>query len=127
MALIISTSAFTFNAYLISRNFKKEFIANYKARESYQEFQKFLHNLPEGVSIIDDSTSQFKFINLKLKQSLNIDSFVKTKNKVAKLEKMKEEVEEGFNKILENIAKDKDEESSQVFMSNYLNKFSVHK
>ena len=127
MSLIFTVVAFTFNTYLISRNFKKEFIANYKARESYLEFQKFLQNLPEGVSIIDDSTSQFKFINLKLKESLHIDSFIKTKQKIMKLEEMKREAEEGFKEILENIDKTNHEENSQKFMKDYLNNFSVLK
>jgi len=70
-----------FNAYLVSRTFRREFLANYKAKESSKDFKKFLHNLPEGVSIIDDWTYQFKFINMKLKQTFDVNSFAKTSYK----------------------------------------------
>lgn len=64
-----------FGSYLFSRTLKNEFLANYKHKKSSMGFKKFLHSLPEGVTIIDDNLDKFNFINSKLKQTVNLDLY----------------------------------------------------
>jgi signal transduction histidine kinase len=58
-------------SFLFGRTMKKEFLAFYKNTKSSKEFREFLHTLPEGVTIVDNITSEFKFVNSKFQQNLN--------------------------------------------------------
>ena len=97
---------FAFNAFLISRTFKKEFMAKYKANKSSKEFRKFLDSLPEGVSIIDEEASQFKFINQKLKQTFDIKSFFKPSENSDILDEIKQTIDEEFDELLDKLSTD---------------------
>ena len=103
IGLSITILAYAFNAFLISRTLKKEFLSIFKAKESSNDFKKFLHNLPEGISIIDDSTQTFKFFNVKLKETLDMKSYLKSHENIQKLEKYNKDVNEEYLRMMDSL------------------------
>ncbi|CAI2378530.1 unnamed protein product [Moneuplotes crassus] len=83
-------------AYLNSRTLQREFCANHKAEESSKDFKQFLKSLPEGVCIIDDDDSQFKFYNLKLRQTLDTSLFCGPDSNIRALEAIKAQINREF-------------------------------
>ena len=73
----------------MSKTFKEEFLANYNARESSKEFRKLLQNIPEGVVLFDENTSNINFVNFEMKNTLDVYSYVKTQEKIQELEDLK--------------------------------------
>lgn len=118
--------AFTFNAILVSKTFKREFLSTHQARGLSAELQKILHGLPEGVMIMDQAGDNLKFINSKLKKSFNIFSFHDMKHKIDHLQNLKKAMDEEFDSVYQKVIMDPFKSSnSEDFTSNVLNKFKV--
>ena len=117
---------YSFTIYLISRTFKEEFLARHKAQESSKSFKNFLQNLPEGVSIVDDSTSKLQFINMKMKETFNLNSYVKAQRKIMEFDDKKQEIDEEFDMIMDKIAQDSlIQQESEEFFHKITQHFSI--
>ena len=126
IGLISTIMAYSINAYLISKTMKKSFLATYEAKESSEDFKKFLHNLPEGISIIDDSTSDFKFFNEKLKNTFDIKTFVKNQGDILKLEQLNNRVNQEYDQLDDKLAQEFEYcEDTQKLMKDLMMNFSV--
>mmetsp|Transcript_2407 Transcript_2407/g.2082 ORF Transcript_2407/g.2082 Transcript_2407/m.2082 type:complete len:174 (+) Transcript_2407:444-965(+) len=119
---------YAFNGYCISRMFQKEFLAKYKAKESSTEFKRFLNSLPEGVSIINDIKTQFRFINSRLKRILDVSSFLKANDKTENILLLKNEIDKEFDIAFAKMAATSLSVSdSQRFINKVLARFRVDK
>mmetsp|Transcript_9473 Transcript_9473/g.10710 ORF Transcript_9473/g.10710 Transcript_9473/m.10710 type:complete len:158 (+) Transcript_9473:144-617(+) len=124
MAFAVIT--FAFNGYYINRIFRNEFYAKYKAAEISKEFQKFLNCLPEGISIMNNSSNQFKFINKRLKSIFDVRSFYKTSETIENIENLQHQIDTEFNEAIKKIsAKPLSSKESQKFMDQIMNNFTV--
>jgi signal transduction histidine kinase len=63
-----------------------------------------LHILPEGVTIVDDKTTEFKFVNFKFKTTLNINSYQEADNDSVLIDSMQEKINEEFNEIIKRFS-----------------------
>lgn len=73
IACIEATTFHSMSAYMLNRTLRHEFMAKYKNIRSSTNFKKFLHTLPEGVVIIENETTNVKFVNSKFKNYTNDD------------------------------------------------------
>mmetsp|Transcript_2419 Transcript_2419/g.2092 ORF Transcript_2419/g.2092 Transcript_2419/m.2092 type:complete len:132 (+) Transcript_2419:410-805(+) len=89
--------SYAFHGYCVSKMFKKEFLALYKADESSKAFKHFLNNLPEGVSIINDSTSELKFMNTTLKKVFSLKTYTNNIENIAELNRIQEDIDREFD------------------------------
>ncbi|CAI2386510.1 unnamed protein product [Moneuplotes crassus] len=98
-SLGFAVAIFAFNAFLISRSFKQEFLSTFQAKQASSQLKKILEELPEGVIIMNEQGDDLKFINKKLKQTFDVSSFYQNQDGSKDIAKIKESVEE----ILEEI------------------------
>jgi signal transduction histidine kinase len=63
-----------------------------------------LHTLPEGVTIVDDKTTEFKFVNFKFKTTLNINSYQEADNDSVLIDSMQEKINEEFNEMIKRFS-----------------------
>ncbi|CAI2386253.1 unnamed protein product [Moneuplotes crassus] len=125
-ALCLTVAIFGFNAFLISRNFKQEFLATHKAKQASCQLKKILEGLPEGVTIMNEKGDDLKFINKKIKQTFDISSFIDIQRDNGDLVKVKQEIDETLKKIYKrSAADDLIQEDSQMFTGSILNNFMV--
>ncbi|CAI2386078.1 unnamed protein product [Moneuplotes crassus] len=97
--IIFSLTVFGFNAFLISRMFKQEFISTHQAKQASSQLKRVLQGLPEGVVIMDQTGEDLKLINKKLKQTFDISSFYQSSKEILKLQEIKNMVDESFDAI----------------------------
>ncbi|CAI2386732.1 unnamed protein product [Moneuplotes crassus] len=71
---ICSLAFFIVGAYSYSNTLKHEFIASYKQRKTLEGQKAMLDCVPEGVVIINNN-KEFKYLNPKIKETLDIGSF----------------------------------------------------
>jgi hypothetical protein len=107
----------------------RKFIANYKYKQSSKGFKRVLHILPEGITIIDDATSEFKFINPKLKQTFDIRSYVHTMDNVEQLDVIQEKINSEFDGVIAQISNNNSfhDTTSFSFIREHLSQFTVCK
>jgi hypothetical protein len=107
----------------------RKFIANYKYKQSSKGFKKVLHILPEGITIIDDATSEFKFINPKLKQTFDVRSYVHTMENVEQLDVIQDKINSEFDDVLAQISNNNSfhDTTSFNFIQEHLSQFTVCK
>ena len=119
---------YALGSYLNSKTLIREIWANHQAKESSKEFKGFLESLPEGVSIIDDDNSDFKFINLKFKEAFNIELFCEAQSNLRNLDRLKAKIDEEFNQIMSSSPESNHKDSSsKKLLKQFLNKFDVVK
>jgi K+-sensing histidine kinase KdpD len=128
IAIIESIFFNAFGSFLFSRTLKKEFLANRQNTKSSKEFRDFLHTLPEGVTIVDDETSEFKFVNFKFRQTLNIKNFKQSNENSIIFDRLHEKIDTEFEKMarkfsISNSSSNQIEDESN--MENVLNCFKV--
>lgn len=75
-----------------------------KVNKSSKEFKEFLHILPEGVTIVDDNTTEFKFVNFKFKTTLNVNSYQEANNDSILIDDMQEKISEEFNEMIKKFS-----------------------
>lgn len=126
IGISISILSFAFNAYLVSNNLKKEFLSIFKAEESSHDFKKFLHNLPEWISIIDDSTQTFKFFNIRLKETLDMKLYLKLNEHNEIIDKINQKVNSEYEKMKDSLGNEIiGTEDWLNHINNLMEKFSV--
>jgi len=81
--------------------------------------------LPEGIFIIDDSDSQFKFINNKIKEVFNVTSFLDAQGNIQKLMEIDDEVQQYFEKAISEFSRNSLKKDSEGFLKCYFSKFNV--
>ncbi|CAI2386496.1 unnamed protein product [Moneuplotes crassus] len=125
-ALCCACAIFGFNAFLISRNFKQEFLSTHRAKQASFQLKKILEGLPEGVTIMNEQGDDLKFINKKLKQTFDISSFLDIQRENEDLVKVKQEIDETIKRIYKrSAADDLIQEDSQIFIDSILSNFVV--
>ena len=100
VAFLETVFFYSFGNYLFSRSSKLEFLAGYKNKKSSQSFRKFLHTLPEGIVIIDDTTSSFKFVNSKFKNTLAINDYIAAEENLHQINQMQQEINSEFDALI---------------------------
>ncbi|CAI2386311.1 unnamed protein product [Moneuplotes crassus] len=126
LALIFSCTAFCFNAFLISRNYKQEFLSSHKAKQASSQLKKILKGLPEGVVIMDEQGGQLKLINKKLKQTFNLSLFYKSQKESIELSRVQDEINESFDKIYsKKNAGGTDLKDNKKYLENIFNHFII--
>jgi signal transduction histidine kinase len=117
-----------FASFLSGRTLKKEFLANYKNKKSSKEFREFLDTLPEGVTIVDDQTSEFKFVNSKFKETLNMHAYQEAGNDSLLLQNMQQQINEEFDQLMKKFKeKDGERESTANKFKKILKPFKVRR
>jgi signal transduction histidine kinase len=126
---IIETIFFhAFGSFLFSRTLKMEFLANYKNKKSSKEFREFLDTLPEGVTIVDDQTSEFKFVNSKFKETLNMHAYQEAGNDSLLLQNMQQQINEEFDQLMKKFKeKEGERESTANEFKKILKPFKVRR
>lgn len=78
----------------------REFLANYKQSKTSKGFHKFLHSLPEGVSIIDDKTSKIKFLNNTIKQTFDSNLYYESSTSIPELQEFQHRLNDKFDSMM---------------------------
>ena len=126
MKISLTILIFAMGSYLQEKMLRKDFIQHYKAKESYIEFNEILKSIPEGVSIIDDHNSEFKFINHKLKNTFDVRLFsTGDKDNPDFLNQVQNQVVEEFDKFISSMDKGPHDKYSEDFLKCLFGKFNV--
>ncbi|CAI2386310.1 unnamed protein product [Moneuplotes crassus] len=125
-ALASSLVVFGFNGFLISKNFKQEFLSAFIAKQASSQLKKILEVLPEGVTIMDEQGNDLKFINKKLKQTFDVTLFHKVNKENLEVAKIKDFMDKSFDEIYRRVAKDtSNSEDGKLLTNNILNNFVI--
>ncbi|CAI2385592.1 unnamed protein product [Moneuplotes crassus] len=126
IAIVFALFMFVFTAFLVYRTSKKEFLSTYKAKQVSAQLNKVLQGLPEGVIIMNDPGNKLKFINQKLKITLDLSIFQNCGKKIDRLAEMKQSIEDSFEKIYHKASGDSlSAQDSKDFIDNILSKLQV--
>ncbi|CAI2386004.1 unnamed protein product [Moneuplotes crassus] len=125
-ALASSSIIFCFNSFLISRNFKQEFISTSNAKQASSQLKKILEGLPEGVTITNELSENLEFVNKKLKQTFDVSSFSTSSQENVDLAHIKQSMDDLFDDIYARATSTSlSPEDSQSFVHNIFNKFII--
>ncbi|CAI2384783.1 unnamed protein product [Moneuplotes crassus] len=125
-AILTSSLIFCFNAFLVSRNLKQEFLSAYQAEQASCQMKKILEVLPEGVTIMNEQGDDLKFINKKLMKTLDVQSFYQPRSEHIQLAKTKKEIDQCLEKIYhKNTTNSCNSDDSIILHENVFNNFVV--
>ncbi|CAI2378459.1 unnamed protein product [Moneuplotes crassus] len=126
VAIFSALVCFAFNAFLISRTFKLEFLSTYQAKQVSSQLNKVLQGLPEGVILIDSPKDKIKFVNKKLSQTFDPVMFQSQANQIEELQRMKHSIDQDFEAMCQKAEVGLlGMQDSQKFTSNILSKLCV--
>ncbi|CAI2383219.1 unnamed protein product [Moneuplotes crassus] len=121
---------FIFGSYCYSITLKDEFIASYNNKKTLKGQKEILNCLPEGV-LIANKHNEYKYVNSKIKQTLNIKGFCRSES----VQDIVNVVQDSTNKRLDSIVEDfsvfdsqlksKARVSSNQSLANLLEKYYV--
>ena len=84
-----------------------------------------MNSLPEGVMIIDQNTSQFKFVNPKLNQTLDISFYCETQKEIKEFAALQSQINDKFEEFMIKLSTDSVEENSHEFLKDLLHQFHI--
>mmetsp|Transcript_21812 Transcript_21812/g.21544 ORF Transcript_21812/g.21544 Transcript_21812/m.21544 type:complete len:178 (+) Transcript_21812:51-584(+) len=103
IVLIEASVLYALGAYFNSCTLHRELLANFKNKQSSEEFKQFLKCLPEGVSIIDHERLELKFYNSKLRQTFDINHYCEFGSELTEFNNLKSSIDHEFNQALKKM------------------------
>ena len=83
LGFINSLILYTICSYCLWKSLKNEYLAKHIQKKSAEQFQNTCFVMPEGVTIIDDKSSQVKFMNPKFKDIFDLSLYCKNQKMIS--------------------------------------------
>ncbi|CAI2371689.1 unnamed protein product [Moneuplotes crassus] len=121
---------FIFGSYCYSINLRDEFIANYNNNKTMKGQKEILNSLPEGV-LIANKHNEYKYTNSKIKQTLNIKEFCRSKSVQDVVNLAQDRASERLEKIVKDLSSqdirghNKISLDSNLMLVDFLEKFTI--